>query len=225
MHIGMIGGIGPAATDYYYRALLRQFADAGKTPEITIAHTDNATLLDRLTRDDQEAQADTYLQLAERLERAGAELIVIPSVAGHFCINAFRQRSPLPIVDLLEEVNAGVRAQGCKRVGVLGTATAMRTGLFGATPGVEILAPPRDLFERVHKAYIRMASTGRATDEDEALFEAAIARFMDDLGTDAVLLGGTDLALIYGAQDQRPELIDCARLHVAAIFAAATEAG
>ena len=28
-HIGLIGGIGPAATDYYYRAIIAAHAEAG----------------------------------------------------------------------------------------------------------------------------------------------------------------------------------------------------
>ena len=42
MHIRLIGGIGPAATDFYYRRLIAAFASR-KTPlEPTIAHADTA---------------------------------------------------------------------------------------------------------------------------------------------------------------------------------------
>jgi aspartate racemase len=45
MQIGLIGGIGPAATDFYYRRLISAFA-ARKTPlELTIVHADTPTLL------------------------------------------------------------------------------------------------------------------------------------------------------------------------------------
>ena len=50
MQIGLIGGIGPAATDFYYRRLIATFA-AQKTPlELTIAHADTPTLLGNLGR-------------------------------------------------------------------------------------------------------------------------------------------------------------------------------
>jgi aspartate/glutamate racemase len=43
MHIRLIGGIGPAATDFYYRRLIAAFASR-KTPlEPTIAHADTPT--------------------------------------------------------------------------------------------------------------------------------------------------------------------------------------
>ena len=38
MHIGMIVGIGPAATDYYYRYLISAMAKAGHDLHLTMAH-------------------------------------------------------------------------------------------------------------------------------------------------------------------------------------------
>ena len=40
MHIGLIGGIGPAATEFYYRNLVRAHAAANRAMELTIVHAD-----------------------------------------------------------------------------------------------------------------------------------------------------------------------------------------
>src|SRR5664279_5574141 len=45
MHIGLIVGIGPAATDYYYRYLISALARAGQDLDLTMAHADTSTLL------------------------------------------------------------------------------------------------------------------------------------------------------------------------------------
>jgi aspartate racemase len=37
MHIGLIGGIGPAATEFYYRGLIDRHAKSGTRLELTIA--------------------------------------------------------------------------------------------------------------------------------------------------------------------------------------------
>ena len=44
-HIGMIVGIGPAATDYYYRYLISALAREGRDLQLTMAHADTPTLL------------------------------------------------------------------------------------------------------------------------------------------------------------------------------------
>jgi len=55
MHIGLIGGIGPAATDYYYRGLIEGFAAAGRRLELTIVHADVRHLVANLAQDRRES--------------------------------------------------------------------------------------------------------------------------------------------------------------------------
>ena len=45
MHIGLIGGIGPAATAFYYQRIVQLFALAAVPLDLTIAHTDLASLM------------------------------------------------------------------------------------------------------------------------------------------------------------------------------------
>ena len=48
MHIGLIGGIGPAATEYYYRGLIARHARSNTHLELTIAHADARELVHNL---------------------------------------------------------------------------------------------------------------------------------------------------------------------------------
>ena len=83
MPIGMIVGIGPAATDYYYRYLISAMTKAGCDLQLTMAHADTPTLLRHQTENNQAAQVEIYLQLAVRLKRCGIERIAVTSIAGH----------------------------------------------------------------------------------------------------------------------------------------------
>src|SRR6266849_1890997 len=131
MHIGLIGGIGPAATDFYYRRLISTFASKKAALELTIVHADTPTLLSNLASNDAAAQVAIYMRLTNRLVAAGAECVVVTSIAGHFCIDAFKAASPLPVVDLISEVNRAIEQRGLKRIGILGTRTAMETRFYG----------------------------------------------------------------------------------------------
>ena len=57
MHIGLIVGIGPAATDFYYRRLIASLAATGTPLELTMAHADMPTLLRNHAAGDAGAQA------------------------------------------------------------------------------------------------------------------------------------------------------------------------
>ena len=132
MHIGLIGGIGPAATDFYYRRLISAFASKKAALELTIVHADTPTLVNNLSRNDAAAQVAIYTGLTNRLVSAGADCVVVTSIAGHFCIDAFKEVSPLPVVNIIAEVNRAIKERNLKRIGILGTRTVMETRFYGA---------------------------------------------------------------------------------------------
>ena len=67
MHIGLIGGIGPAATDFYYRRLISTFASQQAALDLTIVHADTPTLLGNLASNNAAAQIVIYMRLTKRL--------------------------------------------------------------------------------------------------------------------------------------------------------------
>ena len=221
MHIGLIVGIGPAATDYYYRQLISAAARAGKDLELTMAHADTPTLLRHQAEGNVQAQVDIYGGLTERMQRAGIAQVAVTSIAGHFCIDAFKAVSPVPVIDLLDVVQLEVKRRGLKRVGLLGTRGVMASRFYGVLDGVEVIAPVNDLAE-VHEAYVAMASAGVATPAQREVFMRAGRSLTRDDGCESVMLAGTDLALVFGkGVEPGFDILDCAEAHAAAIANAA----
>ena len=221
MHIGMIVGIGPAATDYYYRYLISALARAGQDLQLTMAHADARTLLRNQAEHNVEVQVEIYRQLTERLKRSGVERVAVTSVAGHFCIDAFKEISPVPVIDLLDVVKLEVKRRGFKRVGLLGTRVVMETRFYGVLDDVEVIAPVNDLAD-VHEAYVSMASAGIATPEHREVFMRAGNALTNTHGCESILLAGTDLALVFKkGVDPGFGTLDCAEAHAAAIASAA----
>ncbi len=221
MHIGLIGGIGPAATDFYYRRLIAAFAARQAALELTIAHADTPTLLKNLTNNDRAGQAAIFTRLTRRLALAGANCVVVTSIAGHFCIDDFKTASPLPVVDMIVEVSRAIETRGLSRIGILGTRTVMETRFYGGLPSVDIIPPSgQDLID-VHEAYVAMAAAGIVTEDQRSVFDAASRRLLDN-GAEAIMLGGTDLVLVYDERTSDIPVIDCAGIHVDAIVRLAT---
>jgi aspartate racemase len=217
MHIGLIVGIGPAATDYYYRYLISAFARAGQNLTLTMAHADTQTLLRNQAEANVEAQVEIYRQLTNRLQRAGIEHVAVTSIAGHFCIDAFKVMSPVPIINLLDVVRLEVKRRGFKKVGLLGTRVVMETHFYGVLDGVEVIAPAGNLLE-VHDAYVSMAGAGIATPEHREVFVQAGKNLTRTYGCESIMLAGTDLALVFKKGDNPGfETFDCAETHAAAI--------
>ena len=221
MHVGLIGGIGPAATDFYYQRLIGNFARRGIPLDLTMVHAASPTLLTNLAQNDTAAQVAIYKRLTERLAAAGAGCVVVTSIGGHFCIEEFEQVSPLPVINMLSEVEKAVTARGLKRVGIMGTRTVMETRFYGGFSQTEVIPPLGAQLDQVHEAYVTMASAGFVTDEQRQVFNDACTWFITHEQVDAIMLGGTDLALAFDADNSQYPLVDCAAIHVDAITDAA----
>ena len=218
MHIGLIGGIGPAATDFYYRGLVDRHRAADIPLDCTIAHADVGTMGRNLADGRRAEQAAIFAGLIERMKKAGAEAAAVTSMGGHFCINELLPISPLPLVHGIHAVAASIEKSGRKKIGVLGTRLVMETKLYGSVSSAELIAPEGDRFGEVGDAYSAMAGIGKVTDEQRQIFFTA-GRELMARGAEAIMLGGTDLFLAFVGQPPPFPLVDCADIHVDAIFA------
>jgi aspartate racemase len=218
MHIGLVGGIGPAATEFYYRGLIERHAAAGTQLDLTIAHADVRAMGRNLASGDARKQAAIFLRLVERLAAAGVEAAAITSMGGHFCIRELAALSPLPLLNAIPEVDAAIKQRKLKTIGILGTSIVMRTGLYGGIVSARIVVPEGAALEEVHKTYIEMAAVGRVTEAQRRVFFANGQRLYREQGAEAVLLGGTDLFLAFAGQDCGFPVLDSAAIHVEAIY-------
>jgi len=218
MHIGLIGGIGPAATDFYYRGLIDRHAAAGTVPEITIVHADVKQMSANLVAGNAKAQAEIFARLVGRLKSAGAEAAAVTSMGGHFCIDELEPIAPLPMLNGLAPVANEIRGKGIKAIGILGTRVVMSTGLYGHIKSARIVVPEGDLLGQVHDTYVAMAGIGRITEAQRDFFHEVGARLCRQQGAEAVLLGGTDLFLAFQGEDPGFPVLDAADVHAEAIY-------
>ena len=219
MHIGLIGGIGPKATTFYYQRIVQLFGAAGKPLRLTIAHTDIGFLAKNMASGDTQAQVEEYKLITAQLAGAGADRVAITSLGGSFCADEFAPVSPLPLMDGPRAMAEHLQASGLSRVGILGTTAVMNSRLYGKLDDVvEALTPADDsaeAAEQAHADYAAVAMSGTVTVEQRARLFSAAQRLCDR-GAQAVLLGGTDLNAVFDGSEPVPT-IDSAEVHVQAI--------
>ena len=216
VHLGLIGGIGPAATEYYYRQLVASHTRAGHRLELTIAHADVNELLQNLRMDARQVQAHIFRDIAYRLQAGGANVVAITSIAGHFCLREFEAVSPIPVVDALDAIRHELLRRSVRTVGVLGTEAAMTSHLFGGLEGFDVRVPAAEMAGRTDREYVTMARAGRASDAQRAFFIEA-GHALHEAGAEVVLLAGTDLFLAFDGRDCGVTTLDCAAIHVNAL--------
>jgi aspartate racemase len=218
MHIGLIGGIGPAATEFYYRGLIDRHAKAGTTLDLTIVHADVREMAHNLAANAAQRQAESFARLVQRLAAAGAELAAVTSMGGHFCIHELQAIAPLPLLNAIPEVDAAIRQRNLRTIGIIGTRNVMESGLYGGITAARIVRPEGEALDQVHTAYVTMAMAGHVTDAQRRVFFSAGHDLCQAQGAEAIMLGGTDLFLAFAGQDPGFPVFDCADIHVDALY-------
>jgi aspartate racemase len=219
VHIGLIGGIGVAATLVYYQRLTAAVTAMGEQLECTIVHAQVSDLLHNNTNDLRQEQAEIYAPLIDRLKDAGADCVAITSLGGHFCFEETRALSSLPLISAVAPLDAYFAAENLKTVGLLGTRVVMRTGLYGQLTRTRHIAP--DDTDLIGQTYTDMAVAGHCTEDQRALFFDAAQTLTDD-GADAIVLAGTDLNLAFDGRPTPYRVIDALDVHVDVLAKLAT---
>ena len=220
LHIGLIGGIGAAATVVYYQRLCAAVAKTGQPLELTIVQADIQTLIRNNLADLRQEQAEVYAPLLRRLAAAGADCAAITSLGGHFCFDETVTLSPLPLVSAVAPLDEFFAAQGIRKIGLLGTRVVMRTRLYGQLRRTEALALDERIDE-LGQLYQDVAVAGICSPAARETFLEA-GRQMVARGAEAVVLAGTDLNLAFDGQEPGYRVIDALDVHVALLADLAT---
>jgi aspartate racemase len=118
---------------------------------------------------------------------------------------------------MISEVGRAIEKRGLKRIGILGTRTVMESRFYGGVDRAEIIPPSGQDLDDVHQAYVAMAASGVVTEAQRLVFNTVSQKLLKENGAEAIMLGGTDLALAFNQQDAAFPLVDCAAIHVDAI--------
>ena len=216
--LGLIGGLGVGATVHYYRELIAAHERQGRVPRLLMAHADIKRVYEILgTTKDLDGLARYLGGFAASLAAGGAEFTAIVAATPHICAPQLVKLSPVPLIDMLAEVAAALRAKGLRRVALLGTRFTVESRMFGSLGDIEVAMPQPTEIEQINAIYLDVVA-GRGTpaqiDELRKLAQTFVARD----GAEVVLIAGTDLSPVITEGNAGFPMIDCAAIHIDAIM-------
>jgi aspartate racemase len=215
--IGLIGGLGPGATSHYYQALLRAHAARQTKPDLVIVHADAGEVLGLVGQGDLAGLARYLAGFIARLEKAGATVAAIPAIAPHICMPMLAPLSRLPLVSIIDIVRSELARRGLRRVTLFGTRFAVESDMFGNLADFDVVRPRADEAEIIYRVYGELVAAGVGTAaQSQTIREIATALIARE-SVEAIVLAGTELALIIDGDRAGYPIVDCAQLHVEAL--------
>ena len=198
--IGVMGGMGPAATVEFFRRLVAWTPACCDQdhPRILIDNDPSVPSRTDAILNGATSPEPALAAMAMNLERAGAELLAMPCNTAHRYLDAIRAAVHIPVLDMLEATAKRIDGD-C--VGLLATSGTIRTGLYErvlAQRGIRLLVPETPAQDRVMQTIeaIKSGVDPRSLEPGLAQIVAAFGA----RGAQAVIAGCTEISLVPGTE-------------------------
>jgi len=220
--LGLIGGLSWESSAEYYRILneiMRERLGPLHSARCLMWSFDFAEIeaLQHAGRWDEAAAL--MVDAARRLERGGADLLLICSNTMHRMADAVAAAVTIPLLHIADPTAERIRARGLQRVGLLATAFTMEQDFYKGRLkdrfGFEVLVPDAADRALVHRIIYDELVQGRVEAASREAYRTVIARLVER-GVDAVILGCTEIVLLVREEDSPVPLFDTTRIHVEA---------
>jgi len=228
--IGLLGGMSWESTLEYYR-IINQTVKArlgGSHSAQCLLYSVDFAEIEALQHDGQwEALAEMMIAAVRRLERGGADCLVICTNTMHRMADAIQAATTLPLLHITDATATAVKATGVETVGLLGTRFTLQgdfyRGKLEREHGLQVLVPDPAGMDAVHRIIYNELIQGVIRDSSRNDYLEVIADLQAQ-GAQGVILGCTEIPLLVKQADVAIPVFDTTTLHAqAAVDWALTE--
>ena len=219
--IGLIGGTSWLSTIDYYHIINQEVnrelggVHSAKLLLYSIDFDEFKTLADA---GDWRKITEWFAGIAQQLQTAGAEAIVLCAVTLHLMVPELEQLVQIPIIHVAEATVSELRAQDIRKTALLGTKFTMEAAFFKdilLQQGIEVLLPGADEQQFIHQTIFDELDRGILLAETKARYLAIIQNLVAK-GAEAVILGCTEIPLLIKPEDCTVPVFDTTLIHATA---------
>lgn len=220
--IGLIGGMSWESSAEYYR-----FMNEGVKARLGGLHSAQCVMwsvdfasIEAMQQEGRWADAGHALaDAALRLERAGADALVLCTNTMHKVAPAIEAATRMPLLHIADPTAQAILARGLKTVGLLGTRFTMEQDFYRGRLeqqfGLNVIVPDEADRMTVHRIIYDELCLGDIRESSKRAYIDVIHR-LENAGAQAIILGCTEIGLLIKDGDVDLPLFDTTRLHAEA---------
>ena len=220
--IGLIGGMSWESSAEYYRVINQETnrrIGGVHSAQCLMWSFDFDAIKHLQHQGEWDKLAEAMKQAAIRLERGGADLLVICTNTMHRLADAVSSAVSLPLLHIADPTAEKIKAAGLQRIGLLGTAFTMEQdfykGRLQQNHGLDVIVPEEDDRRVVHEIIYKELVLGQIRPESLQAYREIIARLIDR-GAQGIILGCTEIMLLVKEEDSAVPLFDTTTIHAVA---------
>jgi len=200
--VGIIGGLGPETTSEFYLEIVFGCYQKNKEnrPPILIWNVPLKYKVeeDLLTKATGEERYIPYLtNAAKRLEKGGADFLVMPCNSLHIFIEEIRNSVKIPVLSVIEETAKFLEKKKISKIGILATSTSLKRKMYESVlerKGIKQFVPDGFDQAKIGKMIKNIVLNRHSNKDRKELFR--ITNKFGENGVKDVILACTDLQLL-----------------------------
>ena len=199
MTLGILGGLGPSSTVYFYEMLTSLTQASCDQEHLDIVISSRATTPDRTDYILGVSDKNPVIQMTEdakRLENFGADVIAIPCNTAHFFYDSISENVSVPVLNIISVTTEEVKVSGGKTMGILateGTVKSRSYHLAAEKAGISCIAPNDQEQKIISSIIYDDIKKGKQADIKKFNY---VAESLFSRGADRLVLGCTELSLL-----------------------------
>jgi len=209
--LGVIGGLGPIATAYFYELVIRMTEAKVDQEHLEMIIFSKPTIPDRtdyILGKSTENPVFDLIQVGNQLVQMGAEQIAIPCITAQYFNGTLTENIKAPVINTIKETVHYLKDSGIQSAGILATEGTIFSCLFQkelAACGIRAIIPSEVKQQEVTDLIYKNVKANLAVEFHK--FEAVSAE-LRQMGAEVIILGCTELSLIKRDYKIGPGYID-----------------
>jgi aspartate racemase len=228
--IGLIGGMSWESSAEYYRIINREVQKrlgGVHSARSLMWSVDFGEIESLQHRGDWGKLTEEMIDAAIRLERGGADFVLMCTNTMHRMAGAVSEAINIPLLHIADPTGEKITAAGFRKVGLLGTAFTMEQDFYKMRLrdlfGLEVVVPQAEDRRMVHEIIYKELVAGQVLPKSRHVYREIITRLIGQ-SAQAIILGCTEIMLLVSDEDSAVPLFDTTAIHAIAAVDRALEA-
>jgi aspartate racemase len=216
--LGLIGGMSWVSTRTYYthiNTLVQARTDRMSSAPLLIESLDFSKLYAVREQDGWDKAEKILSASAKRLERCGAQALIIAANSMHKVYDTVAAAVQVPILHIAECVGEKMKEDGVVTAALFGTSNVMTESFYRrrlVAHGIDLLPPDMDNVETLDRIIYDELMVGKVTRDAERALKTMIT-VKEQEGAEAIVLACTELELIVDVDANVLPIYDSTRIH------------
>ena len=218
--IGILGGMGPEATSYFFNLLIKLTSAKKDQDHIPVIIVNNPKIPPRTDAYQKKGHSPVpfIVEGAQILKNAGADFIVMPCITVHLFLSEIQKKIDIPFLDLINETADWIctRFPELQNAGLIASTGTLHSQIFQnafTEKGIHIIHPSEKRQEDVMEAIF--GEKGIKAGFTEGACKSVIQETAIQLirkGAEAIIAGCTEIPLVLHTEDLQNPIMDPLRI-------------